>query len=165
MVEDSGRGWRRVVASPGPQEITNLESIAAALELHDVVIAGGGGGIPVARDEDGMLVGVDAVIDKDRTAALLGARLGAQRLLVLTPVANLEVDFGTPDARPLGRLSVTEACQYLAEGQFPPGSMGPKVQAAVAFCRHSSGGVSIGVWNDFAGLVDRSKGTHIVADE
>ncbi len=164
MVEDSGRGWRRVVASPAPKAIINLDSIAAALQFHDVVIAGGGGGVPVARDEDGALVGVDAVIDKDRTAALLGARLGASRLIVLTPVSNLEVDFGLPEARPLYRISTTEAARYLAEGQFPPGSMGPKVQATIAFCRHTGGTASIGVWGDFEGLVDGSKGSHIAAD-
>ncbi len=164
MVEDSGRGWRRVVASPAPKEVINLDSIAAALQFHDVVIAGGGGGLPVSRDSAGVLVGADAVIDKDRTAALLGARLNASRLLVLTPVANLEVDFGLPTARPLYRITASEATQHFSDGQFPLGSMGPKVQAAVAFCQHTGGTASIGVWGDFEGLVDGSKGSHIAAD-
>ena len=133
LVEDSGRGYRRVVASPTPIRVLELAAIEALLQAGVVVVAGGGGGIPVASG-----TGVDAVIDKDATAALLAAGLGASALLLLTAVDAVRLDFGTAAERAVHDLPVTAAEQYLASGQFPAGSMGPKVAAAVRFIR--SGG-------------------------
>lgn len=132
MVEDAHRGYRRVVPSPQPQEIIELPAIKAALADGALVIACGGGGIPVVfhRDE---LVGVEAVIDKDRVSSLLAWELEADLFLISTGVERVALDFGTPQERPLGQLSVNEARVYLAEGQFPPGSMGPKIEAALEY--------------------------------
>jgi carbamate kinase len=132
MVEDAGRGWRRTVPSPAPLEIVELELIRAVLATGAVAVACGGGGIPVVR-RDGRLEGIDAVIDKDRASALLATALGAERLVILTDVPALMRNFGTPDEEPIAKLSVEEAEQLLPE--LPPGSMGPKVEAAVAFVR------------------------------
>ena len=132
IVSDAGRGWRRVVASPEPLEIVELESIRALLDAGDVVIAAGGGGIPVVRRED-RLKGADAVIDKDRASALLGAALGAERLVILTDVSALLRDFGGPDEAEIRELTVAEAEALLPE--LAAGSMRPKLEAALAFAR------------------------------
>ena len=133
MKEDAGRGWRKVVPSPKPLEVIQLEAIQALLAAGHCVIAGGGGGIPVIRDASGFLVGVEAVIDKDRLSALLAAELGADLFIVLTGVPKVASDFGKPTQRWLDRLGAAEARRMLAEGQFPPGSMGPKIESALAF--------------------------------
>ncbi len=133
MKEDSGRGWRKVVPSPKPLEIVQLGAIKALLEQGWSVIAGGGGGIPVIRDASGYLVGVEAVIDKDRLSALLAAQLGAELYIILTGVEKVAVDFGKPTQVNLDRITATEARRHLAEGQFPAGSMGPKIESALAF--------------------------------
>jgi carbamate kinase len=132
VAEDSGRGWRRVVASPEPIEVVEAGEIARLLDAGEVVVACGGGGVPVARI-DGELVGVDAVIDKDFAAALVGRLVGADTLLLVTGVDRVMLDFGTPTAREVERMTVAEARAHLADGQFPPGSMGPKIQAAAQF--------------------------------
>jgi carbamate kinase len=132
--EDASRGWRRLVASPRPLEIVELPAIRACLDAGMVVIAAGGGGIPVARQE-GRLEGVEAVIDKDRASALLAKKLGAQMLLFSTDVDRVAWHFGKPDQRWLDRLGWDDAQIYLAEGEFPPGSMGPKIEAALDFLR------------------------------
>lgn len=126
-------GQRRVVPSPRPREILNLGVVRDLLEAGHVVIAGGGGGVPVARAADGRLVGVEAVIDKDWTAALLGREVGARELIDLTGVDSVQRGFGRPDATPLPTLSVAEARELLAAGEFPPGSMGPKIEASLWF--------------------------------
>ncbi|MBI3132317.1 MAG: carbamate kinase [Acidobacteria bacterium] len=133
MKEDSGRGWRKVVPSPKPLEIVQLAAIKALLEQGQCVIAGGGGGIPVIRDASGYLVGVEAVIDKDRLSALLAAQLGAELYIILTGVEKVAIDFGRPTQKNLDRMTATEARKHLAEGQFPAGSMGPKIESALAF--------------------------------
>lgn len=133
MKEDSGRGWRKVVPSPKPIEIVQLGAIHALLEKGHCVIAGGGGGIPVIRDASGYLVGVEAVIDKDRLSALLAAQLGAELYIILTGVDKVALDFGRPTQRWIDRMPAAEARAHLAEGQFPPGSMGPKIESALAF--------------------------------
>lgn len=130
-----GRGakpWRRVVASPEPKEIVEVESIKALLAAGSIVIACGGGGVPVVR-EDGRLSGVEAVIDKDLASALLAEELGAEILLILTDVERVALFFGTSQQVFLEKLSVREARKYLLEGHFPQGSMGPKIEAAVRF--------------------------------
>jgi carbamate kinase len=132
VAEDAGRGWRRVVASPEPVEVVEAGEIRRLLDAGEVVVACGGGGVPVARVGDD-LVGVDAVIDKDFAAALVGRLVGATSLLLLTGVERVSLDFGTPDERPVDTMTVEEARAHLADGQFPAGSMGPKIEAAVQF--------------------------------
>jgi len=132
MVEDSGRGWRRVVSSPHPLEIVESHAIRACLGAGALVIAGGGGGIPVVRDR-GRLKGIEAVIDKDRVSALLAKSLRADTLLFSTAVERVALDFGQPAQRDLDRLTPQEARRYLDAGEFPAGSMGPKIEAALEF--------------------------------
>lgn len=131
--EDAGRGWRRLVPSPAPCRVVEQDAIATLLAAGHVVIAGGGGGIPVVPLPDGSLQGVEAVIDKDATSALLAAALGADELIVTTGVERIALDWGTPHHRELTRLDAAEARRHLADGQFPEGSMGPKVRAALDF--------------------------------
>ncbi|MGY1664214.1 carbamate kinase [Geodermatophilus sp. SYSU D00705] len=133
--EDRGpRGWRRVVASPEPRSVVDVPAISALAGAGFVVACAGGGGIPVVDDGDGgALRGVEAVIDKDLTAALLAAELGADTLVIATDVPNVMVDFGTPSARPLGAVTAAELRAHAHAGQFARGSMGPKVDAALRF--------------------------------
>jgi carbamate kinase len=134
--EDRGeKGWRRVVASPEPKSVIDSPAIHALAAAGFVVVCAGGGGIPVTDDgRDGIgLRGVEAVIDKDLTAAILGRELDADTLVIATDVPNVMVDFGTPSARPLGRVTVAEMRGHAAAGQFARGSMGPKVEAALRF--------------------------------
>jgi len=132
MIEDSGRGWRRVVASPHPQRIYELEAIRACLDAGFVVIAAGGGGIPVVKRE-GHLKGSEAVIDKDRCSALLAMELGAELLVFSTGVTHAYLHFGKDNEKPLFHLSWDEARTYFQQGEFAAGSMGPKVEAALRF--------------------------------
>ncbi|HET6391816.1 MAG TPA: carbamate kinase [Blastococcus sp.] len=134
--EDRGeRGWRRVVASPEPRSVVDSPAIHALAAAGFVVVCAGGGGIPVSDDgRDGTaLRGVEAVIDKDLTAAILGRELDADTLVIATDVPNVMVDFGTPSQRPLGRVTVAQLREHAAAGQFARGSMGPKVEAALRF--------------------------------
>ncbi|MBI3891123.1 MAG: carbamate kinase [Candidatus Wallbacteria bacterium] len=133
MVEDAGRGWRRVVASPKPLEIVETPAIKKLVDDGFVVIAVGGGGIPVARGADGRLSGCAAVIDKDFGSALLARDIGADTFLIQTAVEQVCVAFGQPSQKALSRLSVGEAREHLAAGQFPKGSMGPKIEACCQF--------------------------------
>jgi carbamate kinase len=135
MKEDAGRGWRKVVPSPKPLEIIQLESIKLLLEAGHCVIAGGGGGIPVIRDVSGLLVGVEAVIDKDRLSSLLANQLGADTYVILTGVPKVALDFNRPTQRWVSQLTASEAARHLADGQFPAGSMGPKIESALAFLK------------------------------
>lgn len=134
MREDAGRGWRRVVASPLPRKIVEIGPIK---QLWDstIVIACGGGGIPVAENPDGSLEGVAAVIDKDFAAELLAEEVQADALMILTEVERVAINFNKPDQRNLSKLTLAEAANYCEEGQFAPGSMLPKVQAAMKFVR------------------------------
>ncbi len=132
--EDRGeRGWRRVVASPDPLEIVDAPAVQALVEAGFVVVANGGGGIPVVRDADGNLSGVEAVIDKDLGAALLARTVEADVLVVATDVPQAVLRFGTPEAEPIGRVTVKELRALAAEGHFASGSMGPKVDAVCRF--------------------------------
>jgi carbamate kinase len=133
IVEDSGRGYRRVVASPRPVRIVESAQIRSLVDAGFVVIAVGGGGIPVVETTPGTYRGVEAVIDKDRASGLLAASLEVPLLVLSTGVERVAVHFRQPDQRFLDRLSTTEASRYLAEGEFPKGSMGPKIEAAIAF--------------------------------
>jgi len=131
--EDAGRGWRRVVSSPLPKRIVEREIIEALIDDGCIVIACGGGGIPVLENAHGELEGLEAVIDKDFASSLLARELKAELLVVSTAVEKVAVDFGKPSERWLDRLSIDEARRYLSEGQFPKGSMGPKIEAVLAF--------------------------------
>jgi carbamate kinase len=133
VIEDAGRGWRRVVASPIPQEIVELEAIRSLLENGFVVVGVGGGGIPVVRDAEGNLRGVEAVIDKDYASGLLAAGLSADLFLISTAVEKVYLHYGQPNQTPLDHLTVAQATEYLEQGHFPPGSMGPKIRAVIQF--------------------------------
>jgi carbamate kinase len=136
--EDSGRGWRRVVPSPEPLEIIEKEMVKQLLDLGAVVVAAGGGGIPVARG-DGGLVGVEAVIDKDMAGQLLANGVNADAFLLLTEIERVCINYGKPSQHALASMTVSQARQYQAEGHFPAGSMGPKVEAAIRFVSSAPG--------------------------
>ena len=138
VMEDAGRGWRRVVASPRPRRVVELDTIRTLADAGQIVIACGGGGIPVLPDGN-HLRGAGAVVDKDFTAELLAEELGADCLMILTAVEKVAVHFGKPNQRWLTHMTVPVAEKYIAEGQFAPGSMLPKVEAAVAFAKSSPG--------------------------
>ena len=142
FVEDAGRGYRRVVPSPIPQRIVELKVVEQLVQAGDVVITVGGGGIPVAETEQG-LRGVSAVIDKDRASALLARELHADRLIILTAVDRVCVNFGKPDQQELTQMSVADCSRYIAEGQFAPGSMLPKVESCLDFVRGSEQGTAL----------------------
>jgi carbamate kinase len=133
FIEDAGRGYRRVVASPAPLAILDLPTIRALVAAGTIPIAAGGGGIPVVRDANGDYSGVSAVIDKDLTSALLAAELSAETLVMLTGVERVALDFGRPTQCAIDRMTAAEAKRHLADGQFPAGSMGPKITAALAY--------------------------------
>jgi carbamate kinase len=160
MVEDSGRGWRKVVASPVPVGVVNVDALDAVMSRMDIVVAGGGGGVPVVRS-GGQLAGVEAVIDKDLTSALLGQVLGAHMMLVLTAVDHIALDFGKPTQRALKTMTVADAEQHMADGQFPPGSMGPKVRAALEFTRATGHPAAIGSIGQIAQILRGRSGTRI----
>jgi len=143
VVEDAGRGYRRVVPSPQPLEIVEIEAIRKLVREGAVVIAAGGGGIPVSRQWDGTLHGVEAVIDKDLAGSLLGKLLGVEALVVVTGVECVSANFGKPDQRDIRSATASELERLLAAGHFPPGSMGPKIQAAIEFIR--SGGRTVAI--------------------
>ena len=138
MKEDAGRGYRRVVASPRPQEIVGIGTIRTMVESGDLVIACGGGGIPVTR-QGNHLKGASAVIDKDFASSLLARELDADFLIILTAVEKVAINFGKPDEKWLDQITVDEARKYMAEGHFAPGSMLPKVQAAIDFASSKEG--------------------------
>lgn len=133
VFEDAGRGFRRVVPSPVPREILETEAIRLLLQNGYVVIAAGGGGIPVVRNEEGDLEGVEGVIDKDLGSSLLARNLGAQAFIITTAVDAAYLNFGRDDQRPLNHVTLAEIKQYLVEGHFKPGSMRPKIEAVVQF--------------------------------
>ena len=134
VVEDAGRGWRRVVASPLPKEIVEIDAIKALISAGVIVISTGGGGIPVIRNEKGDLEGVAAVIDKDFGSSLLANDVGAEVFVISTAVEKVALNFGKPDQKWLDKITLTEAKKYLAEGtHFAKGSMAPKVQAIIRF--------------------------------
>ena len=139
VMEDAGRGWRRVVASPSPVSVIELDTIQALVESDHIVVACGGGGIPVFKTEGHHLKGAAAVIDKDFASEVLAEALDADVLIILTAVEKVAVNFRKPDQKWLDHLTPAEARQYAAEGQFAPGSMLPKVEAAVKFAESKPG--------------------------
>ena len=138
VVEDAGRGWRRVVASPEPVEIIEQKAIAQAVGLGWIVVAVGGGGIPVVRNSKGELRSMYAVIDKDRASSLLASSIDADLFLISTGVEKVAINFGKPNQMNLDKMTLAEAKQYLAEGHFAPGSMKPKIEACIRFLEQSS---------------------------
>ena len=143
FAEDSGRGWRRTVPSPRPVDIVEKESILNLLDNEYIVIACGGGGIPVVKDKEGDFNGVPAIIDKDFASAKLAEVVGADHLVILPAVDRVCLDFGMPTERALTEMTAEEAERWCEEGQFAPGSMLPKVQAAVEFARAKKGNKAI----------------------
>ena len=143
MKEDAGRGWRRVVASPVPVAIEELNAVKCLVDNGFITVTVGGGGIPVIRNEQGMLEGTAAVIDKDLASEKLAEDLDADALVILTAVEKVSINFKKPDQKDLESLSVEEAKNYIAEGHFAPGSMLPKIEAAVKFVESKPGRVSI----------------------
>ncbi|HEV8335717.1 MAG TPA: carbamate kinase [Candidatus Polarisedimenticolia bacterium] len=164
MVEDSGRGYRKLVPSPRPREVLCLGAIADALKRGCIVIAGGGGGVPVYRDERGVLRGVEAVIDKDRTAGLLATELKADLFVILTAVDRVYLNFGRPDQLPVDRLSVSDVRRHLRDGQFPAGSMGPKMETAADFVEATGREVVITSVEKVKEALSGKSGTRIIPD-
>ena len=163
--QDRGeRGWRRVVASPQPLEVLDAPAVRALVDAGFLVVASGGGGIPVVREPDGTLRGVEAVVDKDLAAVVLARAVDAEALLIATDVENAMVGYGTPDASPIGRTSVSRLRELAGEGHFASGSMGPKVDAA---CRFVEAGGAVSVITSLARISDglnADAGTVVVPD-
>jgi carbamate kinase len=162
MMEDAGRGWRHCVPSPMPRRILNLGVIQTLLDAGVLVIAGGGGGVPVVREPDGSWTGVEAVVDKDLTSTLLANSLRIPDLLILSAVERVSVNFGKPQQRELKEVTLSDIKRYQREGHFAKGSMGPKVDAAI---RHvDSGGrrAIIGHLEHAGAALDGKSGTHVV---
>ena len=164
--QDSGRGYRRMVPSPKPVDIVEKASILNLLDNEYIVIACGGGGIPVVRDEEGDLAGVPAVVDKDYASAKLAEAVGAEYLFILTAVERVCLDFGLPSEREISEMTADEAEKWCREGQFAPGSMLPKVEAAVAFARAKKGNRAVIASLETAPLAMRGEsGTVITAEQ
>jgi len=165
MQEDAGRGWRLVVPSPEPKNICNISLIQALTERGAVVIAGGGGGIPVVCDASGMQHGIDAVIDKDFTSACMARALGIENLMILTGVSRVAVNFGTLKQKDLEHVPISTMRKYMAEGHFSDGSMGPKVEAAVRFLEAGGEHAIIAHLQEALPALRGEAGTHVVRDE
>ena len=163
VVEDAGRGYRRVVASPKPVRIVEARAIRTLLDNGFVVVAAGGGGIPVVEDTDapGVFHGVEAVIDKDLASAYLAVSLGVPMLVISTGVDRVAVHYRTPEQRDLDRVGLSEIRDYLAAGEFPEGSMGPKIRAAIEFLEHGGEEVVITSLACLSSAVSGGGGTHI----
>jgi carbamate kinase len=161
MIEDAGRGWRRVVASPIPVRIVESGVVGHLVKEGYVVIAAGGGGIPVVADENGILRGVAAVIDKDLASAVLAREIGADMLVISTAVEKVCLNYGTPAERALDSMTVAEARRYMAEGHFKPGSMLPKIEACIQFVTNSGGEALITCPEALAAALDGRTGTRL----
>ena len=164
MVEDAGRGWRRVVPSPIPVDIIEKDIIGFLVDNGFVVVAAGGGGIPVVRLKDGTLKGIEAVIDKDRASSLLARELNADMFIILTGVEKVYLNFNKPDQIPLDRISSREAERFLKEGHFPPGSMGPKIESAIDFVRETGKECLITDMKKLKEALEGKTGTRIVPE-
>jgi carbamate kinase len=165
MVEDSTRGYRRVVPSPEPLEILEMEVIRQVLELGIIVIALGGGGIPVIVGEDHSITGVDAVIDKDRASALLASGLGLDCFVISTDVDQVYLNYKKPNQRGVKRATAEWMEYYLREGQFAPGSMGPKIEAAIRFIKGGGKDVFVTSFDHMIEAIHGKAGTQITARE
>jgi carbamate kinase len=164
MVEDAGRGWRKVVASPMPQRILGSHLLKRLVENGAVLVAGGGGGVPVYQDVGGYFRGVEAVIDKDYVAAMLATELEADLFIMLTQVPMVAENFGRPNQRWLRRMPLGKAREMMASNQFPPGSMGPKVQASMNFVEATGKDVLITDEDSLKRALEGRAGTFLVAE-
>lgn len=165
IIKDAGEyGWRRVVGSPFPKSIINGHIIKNLVDSGEIVITSGGGGIPVYRKDDGRYEGIDAVIDKDRSAAILGRDISAQELIILTNIDKVYINYGKPEQRPLDKMTVSEAKDYHTQGHFPPGTMGPKIEAAVTFLEQGGEKVIIAHLEQVLDALRGEAGTWVVPD-
>lgn len=162
IVEDSGRGWRRVVPSPKPQKIFQGPMIRDTASHGHIVISCGGGGVPVRYNENNDIVGVEAVIDKDLTSSLLGVEVAAELMIILTDVEQVYLKYNTPEQRPLHAVTLNETEEYIREGHFAPGSMGPKVQAVAKFLRGGGKRGLITSPERLRDALDGRAGTHFI---
>jgi carbamate kinase len=162
VAEDAGRGYRRVVPSPRPLEIVEAGVVSDLVHAGRIVVAVGGGGIPVVRDPDGSLRGVEAVIDKDLASSVLAREQGVEALVMVTAVPKVALNFGKPDQLDVDLMSTSEAKRYLEAGEFPPGSMGPKIQAAIEFLEGGGREVIIASCGEIALAIQGKAGTRIV---
>ena len=165
MKEDSGRGWRMVVASPKPKHICDISLFEYLSSNGTIVIAGGGGGVPVVRNSQGLRSGVEAVIDKDLTPAHMANVLGFKDIMILTAVSQVAINFGKPEQQELGHITVSEAKKYFEEGQFPAGSMGPKIEAAIRFIEGGGKRATIAHLEEALPALLGKAGTHIFPDQ
>jgi carbamate kinase len=164
MKEDADRGWRRVVPSPRPRSAVAADMIRQLVAAGVIVIAGGGGGIPVYIDEKGNYEGIDAVIDKDYASAVIAEEIGAGILAVLTSIDRVAINYGRPDQKDLDECTLSEIKKHYDDGHFPPGSMGPKIEAAVAFLEGGGELVTISSFDDACSAVLGQAGTRIRPD-
>jgi carbamate kinase len=164
MKKDDGRGWRRVVASPKPHHAVEAETIKKLVMDGTIVIAAGGGGIPVYIDAKGNYEGVDAVIDKDLASAVIAREIGADILAILTSVDKVALHYGKPDQQDLDEVTLAQVKQYFQEGHFPPGSMGPKIEAAIQFLESGGRMVVIASLENARQAVHGQAGTRIVPE-
>jgi carbamate kinase len=160
--DPEGRGWRRLVASPRPQRILQRDMIREAVCAGHIVVACGGGGVPIKRTAAGGYEGVEAVIDKDLTSAVLGANIGAELLIILTAVPQVYVNFGKPEQKALGAVTIEEIERLYDEGQFPPGSMGPKIEAVIHFLRNGGRRALITDPENLPEAIEGRAGTHFI---
>jgi carbamate kinase len=165
MREDAGRGWRHVVPSPMPKHICDISLVQVLAQRGTIVIAAGGGGIPVVRGPNGVRTGVQAVIDKDLTSAHMANVLGIELLVILTAVSKIAVNFGTPDQREIDQITAHKLRALNNDGHFPPGSMGPKVDAALRFLEGGGERVIIAHLDEAMAALRGEAGTHIVAGD
>jgi carbamate kinase len=164
MKKDGNRGWRRVVPSPAPIAAVPKDMIRTLVDTGVIVIAGGGGGIPVYIDDKGNLEGIDAVIDKDLASSTIAREIGAEVLSILTSVDKVALNYGQPNEKVLGEVKLSEVKQYFADGHFPAGSMGPKIRAAIDFLEAGGELVTITSFDNAARSVNGEAGTRIVPD-
>ena len=165
MKEDSCRGWRMVVASPKPKHICDISLVESLSSNGTIVIAGGGGGVPVVRNSQGLRSGIEAVIDKDLTTAHMANVVGFEDIMILTAVSQVAINFGKPEQQELGHITVSEAKRYFEEGQFPAGSMGPKIEAAIRFIEGGGKRATIGHLEEALPALLGKAGTHIFPDQ
>lgn len=162
FIEDSGRGYRRVVPSPQPIDILEKDVIKSLIDNGYIVVAGGGGGIPVVKREDGSYVGIDAVIDKDFATSLLAEQIAAETLIITTGVPRVCINFGKPNQQDLEEITIEETKQYVQENHFPPGSMLPKIEASLSFLENNGKRVIITNPETLKDAISGNAGTHIV---
>ncbi|AZR74590.1 carbamate kinase [Anoxybacter fermentans] len=163
-IEDAGRGWRKVVPSPIPKGIVEIEAIKSLVDAGFIVVASGGGGIPVVINEDGTYTGVEAVIDKDRAGEVLAEEVNADILMILTDVPYAAINYGTPEQKNLEKVKLSEMKRYFAEGHFKAGSMGPKVEAAIKFVENGGEKAIIASLENALEALENDKGTVIIPD-